>query len=90
MPKPMRARTATPPTTPPTMAPTGVEEPDAAAGEVVATELPVWDAVVVEERRLRVEVAVSTRTVCSKLRPAWPGYVVEASCAVETRTELQK
>lgn len=86
-PKAMRARTATPPTTPPTMAPTGVEEPEG-AGVWLAVALPVWDGVVVDERRVGVE--VSDRTVCSKVRPTWPGYVVTASWAVETRRELQK
>lgn len=87
-PKAMRARTATPPTTPPTMAPTGVEEPEEGAGVWLAVALPVWDGVVVDERRVGVE--VSDRTVCSKVRPTWPGYVVTASWAVETRRELQK
>ena len=71
MPKAMRARTATPPTTPPTMAPTGVDEPDEAAGVALVVGFPVWDEVAVEERRGRVD--VSARTVCSKLRPSWPG-----------------
>lgn len=70
-PKAMMARTATPPMTPPTMAPTGVEELEEGAGVWLVVALPVWEGVVVEERRVGVE--VSDRTVCSKVRPTWPG-----------------
>jgi hypothetical protein len=87
-PKAMRARTATPPTAPPTMAPTGVEEPEEAGGVSLVVAPPVWDGVVVEERRVGVE--VSDRTVRSNVRPIWPGYVVTAIWAVDTGREWQK